>query len=89
MTVGTKGIFMPIKYDETVIRAENGTALAFIELAEYGFMDGERWAFLDKPNGIAFAQWAYSSILNYESVEGEPTMDEIRQYVRAMLERQE
>lgn len=37
ITAGTKGIFLPIKYDETSIREENGKTLALLDLAEYGF----------------------------------------------------
>jgi len=85
MTVGTAGIFMPMKYDETAVHEENGNSIALIELAEYGLSDGERWVFLDKPEGAVFRRAAYKGILNYESVEGAATMDEVRQDVTDMI----
>jgi len=79
MTVGTTGIFMPLKYDETAYHEENGNTLILTDLAEYGLGDGERWAFLDTPNGLVFARYAYESAANMT------TLDEIRQYVISML----
>ena len=48
LTAGTTGIFMPVKYDETSIREENGKTLALLDLADYGLLDGERWM-VNKP----------------------------------------
>jgi len=79
MTVGTTGIFMPLKYDETAYRKENGNTLILTDLAEYGLGDGERWAFLDTPNGLVFDRYAYEGAANMT------TLDEIRQYVIYML----
>jgi hypothetical protein len=42
-------------------------------------LDGERWAFLDKPDGPLFARHAYEGVGNAE------TMDDVRAYVLGML----
>ena len=62
MTAGTRGIFMPIKYDETSIREENGVMLALLDLAEYGLLDGERWAFLETAKGLIYNHDSYPSL---------------------------
>jgi len=87
MTEGTKGIFLPVRYNENSIWEENGNTLYLQEIVEFGMLDGERHAFLDKPDGVVFMRDAYISIPDYENVKGAPTMDEIRQYVISMLER--
>jgi hypothetical protein len=81
MTVGTKGIFMPAKYDENSIYSENSTTLYLQELAQYGMLDGERWAFLDKPDGPLFTRYAA-----YEGAADAETMDDVRAYVQGMLQ---
>jgi hypothetical protein len=61
ITAGTKGIFMPIKYNETSIREENGMSLALLDLAEFGFPDGERWMFIETASGLMYNKGAYPS----------------------------
>ena len=80
MTAGTIGIFMPAKYNENSTIQMNGNTLYLQEIAQYGLLDGVRYAFLEKSTGLVFARWAYESVANATS------MDEIRQYVRTMLE---
>jgi hypothetical protein len=80
MTVGTKGIFMPARYDENSIYRENNATLYLQELAQYGMLDGERWAFLDKPDGPLFARYAYEGAGNAK------TMDDVRAFVLEMLQ---
>ena len=88
MTEGTRGIFLPTRYNESSVMSDgNENIIYWQEIAEFGLGDGERHAFLDKSDGIVFARWAYLSILYFEAIEGEPTMDEIRQYVISMVER--
>jgi hypothetical protein len=79
MTVGTSGIFLPFRYDETSFMEENEKRFYYIEIAEYGLGDGERWAFLEKPEGVVFARFAY------ESISEATTMEEVREYVKTML----
>jgi len=88
MTEGTTGIFLPTRYNEDSVMTWDGdeNILYLQEVAEFGFGDGERHAFLDKPDGVVFSRWAYKSISEYEAIEGAPTMDEIRQYVISMVE---
>lgn len=61
LTAGTTGIFMPMKYDETSIREENGKTLALLDLADYGLPDGERWMFIKTADALAYNKNAYPS----------------------------
>ena len=81
MAIGTNGIFMPLKYDESHYREEAGTKLYYVDIAKYGLLDGERYVFLDTPEGLVFARWAYESITNATK------LDEIKQYINSMLGR--
>ena len=80
MRVGMTGIFMPIKYDETSYREENGAKIYWRDITEYGFMDGERYAFLNSDKGLIFAKYAYASIASATSLQ------EIEQFVIKMIE---
>ena len=72
MKVGTTGIFMPMIYnDENSFWEQNGAKIDKRELADYGFADGERYAFLQTDDGLVFSREAYSSIANAT------TLDEI------------
>jgi len=79
MVAGTRGIFMPARYDGNSYWEENGETLYLTELAEFGMLDGSRWAFLETTDGPAFARWAY------ESAAGADSFDEIRDYVKEMI----
>ena len=79
LAVGTRGIFMPMVYDETSVREENGATLALKDIAGYGFPDGERYAFLETANGLTFARWAYPTIGDADSLE------EIEGYILKMI----
>lgn len=82
MKVGTTGIFMPMIYnDENSFWEQNGAKIDKRELADYGFADGERYAFLQTEDGLVFSREAYSSIANAT------TLDEIEEYIEAMLEK--
>ncbi len=82
MKAGMTGIFMPMVYDdETAMWLENGASLDQRELAEYGFADGERYAFLEKGSGLVFNRGAYASIADAT------TLDEVEEYIEKMLER--
>ena len=50
-----------------------------IEIADYGFADGERFAFFETENGLIFASDAYNSIADAT------TLDEIEDYIESML----
>jgi len=79
MRVGMTGIFMPLKYDETSYREENGAKVYLQDIAEYGFLDGERYAFLNSDYGLLFAKHAYKSIASAA------TMEEIEQFIIKMI----
>ncbi len=79
--VGTVGIFMPKKYDDNDYWEESGSRLILKDISGYGFMDGERFAFLQTKNGIIYADWAYPSVSEVS------TLDELKGYVLKMIER--
>lgn len=73
---------MPMIYnDENSFWEQNGAKIDKRELADYGFADGERYAFLQTDDGLVFSREAYSSIANAT------TLDEIEEYIEAMLEK--
>ena len=73
---------MPMIYnDENSFWEQNGAKIDKRELADYGFADGERYAFLQTDDGLVFSREAYSSIAKAT------TLDEIEEYIEAMLEK--
>lgn len=79
METGMTGIFMPIIYDDTSIREQNGARLALKDIADYGFADGVRYAFLETEDGLVFSR------SSYESISDAATLDEIENYILNML----
>lgn len=80
MEAGTTGIFMPMIYnDENSLWEQNGAKIDKRDIADYGFADGERFAFLETENGLIFASDAYNSIADAT------TLDEIEDYIESML----
>ena len=81
MKAGVTGIFMPVIYDdENSIWEQNGARLDKRDIADYGFADGERFAFLETEDGLVFSRDAYGSI------DDATTLDEVEDYIKAMLE---
>lgn len=80
MRVGMTGIFMPVKYDENSIWEENGAKICKMDITEYGFFDGMRFAFLDSDKGLIFEKSTYSEISSATSLE------EIEKYIIKMIE---
>lgn len=80
MREGMTGIFMPIKYNEDSSIEMNKAKIYLRDLTEYGFYDGERYAFLETDNNLIFARWAF------ESIESANSLEEIEQYVLNMIE---
>ncbi|NMA92933.1 MAG: hypothetical protein GX973_07450 [Firmicutes bacterium] len=68
VTKGTRGIFMPIKYDETAVYEEGGQRLVLLDLADYGLTDGERWLFIEKGEGLIYFEDAYPSLAGAEDL---------------------
>lgn len=79
MRVGMSGIFMPIKYDKSSNREVNGSIIYLQDIAQYGFLDGDRYAFLSSNNGLIFQKFAYESIASANSLQ------EIEQYIMKMI----
>mgnify|MGYP001856921961 FL=1 len=81
MKAGVTGIFMPVIYDdENSIWEQNGARLDKRDIADYGFADGERFAFLETEDGLVFFRDAYGSI------DDATTLDEVEDHIKAMLE---
>lgn len=79
--VGTKGIFMPIVYDETSRWTQNGATLMETDIAPYGLADGVRYCFIETENGLVFDRDSHSEI------KAAATLDEVESYVTAMISR--
>ncbi|HHX56287.1 MAG TPA: hypothetical protein GX705_08060 [Clostridiales bacterium] len=75
MREGLTGIFMPIKYNEDSYIEMNKAKIHLKDLTEYGFFDGERYAFIEASDELIFARWAFESIKDANSLE------EIEQYI--------
>lgn len=80
LRTGVTGIFMPIIYDESSIWEQNGAVLALTDVADYGFADGMRYAFLETEGGLVFAHSAY------ESIAGAANLEEIEAYILEMID---
>ena len=83
MREGMTGIFMPIKYNEDSYIEMNNARIQLQDLTEYGFFDGERYAFLETEEDLIFARWAF------ESIESANSLEEIEEYISAQLQLQE
>ena len=66
---GMEGIFMPISYDDEFVWEQNDATLRLKDIANYGFPDGERYLFLDTPNGLLFERDAYPSLQGLDSLD--------------------
>ena len=66
---GMEGIFMPIPYDDEFVWEQNDATLRLKDIADYGFPDGERYLFLDTPNGLLFERDAYPSLHGLDSLD--------------------
>lgn len=80
MKVGMRGIFMLKQYDDTFYEERNGARLALRDIADYGFYDGSRYAFLETEKGLIFTKWAY------ESIADATTLEQIEEYVLRMID---
>lgn len=66
---GMEGVFMPISYDDEFVWEQNEATLRLKDIADYGFPDGERYLFLDTPNGLLFERDAYPSLQGVDSLD--------------------
>lgn len=81
--VGMEGIFMLNRYDEESIWMQNGVTFYPIDIAEYGLLDGERFAFLQTDDGLVYSKWPYD---NFEGFGKPQTLDEVEDYIRGVIE---
>jgi hypothetical protein len=79
MREGMRGIFMPLQYDDESFRSQNGATLYLNDIADYGFLDGRRCAFLETDEGLVFAREAYDSIA------AATTLGEVENYILDMI----
>lgn len=80
METGTEGIFMPSIYDNASVIENNNATLYLKEIADYGFNDGIRWAFLKTDTGLVFDR------NSYPGAKDASTLEDIRTYILHMLE---
>jgi len=81
LRVGMSGIFMPRKYTATDTWEQGNTILVLTDIADYGFGDGERFAFLETPNGLAYAEWGA-----FPSLPQNATLDDVRALIDSLRE---
>ena len=79
LKVGRQGIFMPVKYSEDEYQQINELRLYYSELADYHFLDGVRYVFLETPQGLVFAETAYPGL------SGCTTLQQVKQYISTQL----
>lgn len=77
---GLTGIFMPVQYDDSYYCSMNNATLMYRDIADYGFFDGTRWAFLETEDGLVYAKWTY------ESLTGASTLEDVEAYIYRMLD---
>lgn len=82
MKAGMTGIFMPILYNaENSVWKQNNACLVKEDIAEYGFLDGLQYAFLETESGLVFSRGTYESIADVT------TLNEVEEYIQTMLQR--
>lgn len=81
MRIGMTGIFMPMLYDENSVWEQNNARLIKKDIADYGFLDGLQYAFLETESGLIFNRETYKSIADAT------TLNEIEEYIQMMLEK--
>ncbi len=82
LRIGVSGIFMPVIYDSTSTYEHNGATLALKDIADFGFADGVRFAFLETSDGLVFDRQSYETISDAE------TLDEIEEYILSKIDQQ-
>lgn len=82
LRTGMRGIFMPCRYDENHFCIRNNATLMYRDIADYGFWDGARWAFLETPEGLAYCEWTYGELSLASS------LADVEEYVCRMLGQQ-
>lgn len=81
INVGMTGIFMPLVLnDESAMWQENDVWFDKRGIVDYGLLDGERYVFLENEKGLVFAEWAFESISDAQ------TLDDIEEYIVTMIE---
>ncbi|MGB4587625.1 MAG: hypothetical protein WBI17_00120 [Clostridiaceae bacterium] len=75
MKAGERGIFMPIRHDESSKWEENGTVLDLREIAQYGIIDTQRFVFLETKEGLVFVRETFPQIKDAK------TLEEIEAYI--------
>ncbi len=81
MRAGMTGIFMPMIYGGDSVWEQNGAVLALQDIADYGFADGTRYAFLETEEGLVFDRTAYKSIADAS------TLEDVEAYIQIMLQK--
>lgn len=79
MTAGVTGIFTPMQYDENSVRKQNNKEIHLLDLAQYGLLDGERWAFLETANGLQYDPEAYLSLV------GAKDLDDVQEFIYSKI----
>ncbi len=78
--IGMEGIFMPVIYDESSYADYgDGHILYMTDIAAYGLMDGERFAFLEDGRKLSFFEWTFTNISSHF------TLDDVERYIESRI----
>lgn len=80
MEEGMTGIFMPYKFKDSSVYEANGKKLTLKDIADYGFLDGSRYAFLKGKDCLIFSRTDYPSASAAEKLE------DIENYILSMIQ---
>lgn len=72
---------MPTIYEDNSQTEKNAVIFSYKEIAEYGRMDGDRFAFLDTKEGLVFDKVTYSEIRNVTS------LNQVGAYIQKMIKK--
>ena len=81
MEEGDRGFFILYRYEENDSIEENGKVLFLSDLAEYGFGDSMRFAFLDKKEEIVYSKSFYTDLQKADD------LSDVRKYILSKIEK--
>ncbi len=81
LEVGSRAIFMPRKATKETGLGSGEVWLSYTDFAEYYFVEGMRFLFLETEEGVSYARDVYE----IES-EGKVTLEVVAEYIREMIE---
>ena len=79
MEKNMKCILITTKYDKSHYRTENKATLYWMDIAEYGLLDGERFAIIDSGDGLIYSKSTYRNLSE------DSTLYDVESYIKNEL----